>query len=63
MVKQDGQLVAQHPRLLCGSVSVEFLRAWGAASSAISTPGAVGQLKSGQVWSEQVHSERKGGEL
>lgn len=34
IVEQDGQLVAQYPGQPCGSVSVEFLRAWDAAPSA-----------------------------
>lgn len=44
MVEQGGQLLAQWSGLLCGSASVEFLKAWDAASSA-----AVGPLKSGQI--------------
>lgn len=44
MIKQDGHLVAQSPGPHFGSVSVEFLKAWDAASLATCMSGAIRPL-------------------
>lgn len=49
VIEQDGQLVAQYPGQPCGSVSVEFLRPWGAASPATIHLVLSGHSKVGEV--------------
>lgn len=49
IIEQDGQLMAQYPGQPCGSVSVEFLRAWSAASPATKHLVLSGYSKVGEV--------------